>query len=36
MEHSELMRELNRIMAYLFDDEHEPEQKPQINKGANK
>jgi hypothetical protein len=30
MEHSELMRELNRILAYLFDDNPQP--KPQKTK----
>jgi hypothetical protein len=34
MEHAELMRELNRILNYLFDDE--PKQKPGINKEAQK
>ena len=28
MEHSELMRELNRILAYLFDDEPKKKEVP--------
>ena len=27
MEHSELMKELNRIMRYLYDDEPQPKKK---------
>lgn len=35
MEHSELMRELNRILAYLFDDEKSTE-KPTKHDGGMK